>query len=64
MKPPQFRTDSTAYGTVTVCACGWRYAGASHAENARACRSHVFTAHADDKAAKKRASANAAARSA
>lgn len=62
MSKHQFRTDSTAYGTVSVCVCGWRYAGSSHAENARACRAHVFAVHADDQDAKKRASRNASAR--
>ncbi|MFC4127394.1 hypothetical protein [Nocardia rhizosphaerae] len=50
-----FVTDSTAFGTVSVCRCGWRYAGATAAENARACRDHVHAVHGDDKAAKRAA---------
>ncbi len=51
-----FRTDSTEGTALTVCACGWRYLGGSRDEVRRAQQRHVILAHADDMAARQRAS--------
>ncbi|MBF6085290.1 hypothetical protein IU485_28375 [Nocardia cyriacigeorgica] len=46
------RHDHSPYSVVSVCTeCPWRYAGQSHAENAKAGAAHLRDCHDDPRAA-------------